>query len=293
MRTSNLFLVTGVSGSGKSTVISILEDLGFYCVDNLPAQMIGDFARYLETERDTGRPGRPGYALLLDCRDIDSSSPVLVELRRLKELGVDVFILFLECQDDVILRRYKETRRPHPLILEGSAVTTMFEALQLERVQLRAFRARADRIIDTSSFSPHDLKRTIENLLGSTHKFCIEFCSFGFKFGVPADADLVLDVRFLPNPHFLPELRPLTGMDQAVSEFVFHSGDALDLVKHYTELLAFLLPRYQKEGKHYLIAGFGCTGGRHRSVAITNRMAEEISNLGYEVIVSHRDKDRV
>ena len=293
MRTRSLYVVTGVSGSGKSTAISAFEDLGFSCVENLPAQMIGDYARYLESGGELHRPEVPGYALLLDCRDIESSKTVIKELKRLQSLGVAVFVLFLDCQDDVILRRYQETRRPHPLILEGSATGTMSNALQLERSQLSSFRAKADRIIDTSSFSPHDLKRAIESMLGSTHAFSIEICSFGFKFGIPRDADIVLDVRFLPNPHFVPELRPLTGNDAQVSEFVFHSGEAEELVKKYSELLIFLLPRYRKEGKHYLSIAFGCTGGRHRSVAIANRIAAELVERGYVVSVGHRDKDRV
>lgn len=293
MRTRSLYVVTGVSGSGKSTAISAFEDLGFSCVENLPAQMIGDYARYLETGGELHRPELPGYALLLDCRDIESSSSVVGELKRLRSLGVQIFILFLDCQDDVILRRYQETRRPHPLILEGTMRGTMSDALQLERAQLSSFRAKADRIIDTSSFSPHDLKREIEAMLGSTHAFNIEICSFGFKFGIPRDADIVLDVRFLPNPHFVPELRPLTGNDSSVSEFVFHTGEAEELVQKYVELLVFLLPRYRKEGKHYLIIAFGCTGGRHRSVSIAKRIANDLQKHGYQVSISHRDQDRV
>lgn len=294
MQAKRFFLISGVSGSGKSTVVSVLEDLGFCCIDNLPVQMMPDFISYTKGRQGIGIANRSGYAILLDWESVTHSGfPVISDdLAVVKSMGFDPFVLFLDCQDEVVLRRYQETRRPHPLIVSDSAISTISEALKLERERLSSFREAADLVMDTSGFSPHDLRRAIENLLGSSHTFYLEVSSFGFKYGLPRNVDLVMDVRFLPNPHFVPELRFLTGEDSRVREFVFNSNDADLLVKHYLRLLVFLLPRYKEEGKHYLFIAFGCTGGRHRSVAIANKIGEELAALGYKVAVNHRDKDR-
>lgn len=316
MLADKLFVVTGVSGSGKSTVLHAFKDLGYYSVENLPGAMIADFVRYFKQEhaqdngvisgspccsekesRDgvtaTSSPSFAGYVLTLNTADPRWHVAAIEQLSRLREQGVKVIQLFIDCQDEVLMRRYQETRRPHPLFVARASVETMAQALCAEREHLQAFRSNADRIIDTSSYSPHELRRLIEGLLGAQQALQVEVVSFGYKFGVPRDADLVIDVRFLPNPHFETELRALTGEERSVDEFVFRSGEAQEFLEHYLRLLTFLLPRYLNEGKSYLIIAVGCTGGRHRSVAVSRHLAQAIKNLGYKVTNSHRDKDRL
>jgi len=303
MKAESLIVLSGVSGSGKSTALNALEDLGFYCVDNLPPPLIGKFAEYLVALPDAGgKPparddfGHPQwskhFALLLNCYEAEDIPSVLLAFNRLRSEGVQVRLLFFDCQDEIILRRYKETRRSHPLLGNRPEGKSIAEALAEERRLLAEFRGAALRTFDTSSYSPHELRRAIADYIGENFELEVTFQSFSYRFGIPADTDLVLDVRFLPNPHFDPKLKDRTGIDPEVAKFVFQGTDGEELVRHYTALLRFLLPRYKAEGKRYLNVSVGCTGGKHRSVAVVERLRKELEGLEIRLVARHRDKDR-
>lgn len=319
MRTRELYIIAGVAGSGKATALKAFQDMGFVGIENLPAPLFTSFVDYLittapsENLRDLpdGTPAAPsitdqlapyvpgkerGYALSVDYREEIAYPSIQKATQRLKERGMKVVLLFLDCQDEVLLRRFQETRRPHPLFVHGSLlanVATMSQALFLERERLKEFFLVADRIIDTSSYTPHELRRIVEELVNdNSNTLSLEIASFGFKYGVPRDVNLVFDVRFLPNPHFVPELRALTGEHKDVESYVFQSGEALEFVNHLMSMLKYLLPNYLKEGKRYLTIAIGCTGGRHRSVAIAQCVSAQLSDMGCKTVVTHRDKDR-
>ncbi len=298
MSKKQLVIISGVSGSGKSTALNAFEDIGFFCVDNLPSPLIGDFAKKImlgdEDSSDTSSPPlqpEKYYALLIDCR----TEGFFPELQRvvdsLKQVGTNIRMLYLDAHDDVLLRRFKETRRPHPLVREGSAVTTVTQALQYERRVLSDFRAKADKIIDTSSFTPHDLKRAVTQFYrresSKPSPLELTITSFGFKYGLPVNADIVIDVRFMANPHFVPELREFTGLEQTVADYVFQTKDAQEFIDRFSDLLRFLIPRYVEEGKCYLTVAVGCTGGKHRSVAVSCKLAESLADCGAQVSVKH------
>ena len=304
MAKERLVIITGVSGSGKSTALDALEDLGFFCIDNLPAPLITGLVDFLiklqvgpapDGSSGTGSfaPSYRDVALLVDCRDENSFPKVQHAIERLQAAGVDVSLLFFESSDEVIIRRFQETRRPHPLLIIGGSVHSVQEAVQKERELLADFRDIAATVLDTSTYSPHDLRRSIENYIGHERALEIVLLSFGFKYGVPHDADLVVDVRFLPNPHFVPGLRQLTGVDKKVEDYVFSSEDSQEFLLKYRELLKFLIPHYQKEGKRYLTIGVGCTGGKHRSVAVSRRLEEGLGASGLKIKVRHRDIERI
>jgi UPF0042 nucleotide-binding protein len=287
-----LVIITGISGSGKSTALNAFEDLGFNCIDNLPGALTSGFVDFLLSGEGASAKGDVKFALLVDCRDQRSFTSLRESIERLKGEGVDVSLLFFDCQDEVIVRRFRETRRPHPLLRSETLLQTIGQALEAERELLADLKEAADRVLDTSAYTPHDLRRLIEAYCdhqGSLHVF-LE--TFGFKYGVPHDVDLMIDVRFLPNPHFVEELRPLTGEDKRVYDYVISQADAQTVLEKYGNLLEFLLPKYIEEGKRYLTIGIGCTGGRHRSVAIARALESQLGDKDYDVSVIHRDSGR-
>jgi len=299
-----LLVISGVAGSGKSTALKTLEDCGFHCIDNLPTSLFAAFVDFLLLEDEALSSAAvniasPGvgplrrYALLVNCRNEDSSALIEQSLSRLRSGGVCVRVLYFDCQDEIIFNRYKETRRPHPMTLEDFSVRSLPKALAKEREYSAELRALSDVVFDTTSYTPHELRRVLEEYLGVKAEMAIEVVSFGFKFGLPKDADLVIDVRFLPNPHFVAGLRERTGEDPLVATYVISSPEAEEFLMHYQTLLAYVLPKYALEGKRYLRLCVGCTGGRHRSVAIANKVAEFLRSRGYSPSVSHRDVSRV
>ncbi len=279
-------ILTGVSGSGKSTALRALEDAGFYCVDNLPIIIV---EKLLELSGHTaGEVSR--IALGVDAREGRFLSEAPRVIRELREKGADVQVLFLDSSDETLIRRYSETRRRHPMAGEG----TVADGIAAERQALAALKALADEVIDTTTLNVHELKRLVTRRLVGTEstRLGVTVVSFGFRFGIPTHADLVLDVRFLPNPYFIPELKPHPGTDPRVSEFVLSQPDARAFLDRMVELLGFLLPRYRNEGKSYLTIAIGCTGGKHRSVALASALAERLSSGGQPVRLWHRDMEK-
>lgn len=276
-----LVVITGMSGSGKASVLKAFEDLGYYCVDNLPVELIPQFAelsRHSEFERT---------ALVVDIREGKQLTQLPSILKGLKE-KVNTRVIFLEASDEVLVRRFSETRRPHPL---GKS-KTIPAAIGTERERLVDIRNLADSIIDTSSFNVHDLRaHTIEKFKkkGADNAIAVSCLSFGYKHGVPRDCDLLFDVRFLPNPHFVPELRPYTGRDAKVARYVSSFPQTKEFIQRISKLLVYLLPHYVREGKSYLTIGFGCTGGQHRSVFIAEQVKKHLAKAKYDVRVVHRD----
>jgi UPF0042 nucleotide-binding protein len=282
-----LLIVTGMSGAGKSTVIQILEDMNYFCVDNLPPAL---FYKFFELIEKTEEPDRK-IAMVIDIRSGKHLKDIFVYLDGLRERNINSYVLFLEASDNIIVDRFKETRRRHPMIDICGGV---LEGVKEERRILEDIRGRADLIIDTSSLSATKLRERIKELWGKGKgiKFRVSFMSFGYKYGVPIDADLLIDVRFLPNPFYIPELKEKTGNDKEVQDFVFKQKATTIFLEKYTDLLAFLLPMYEKEGKSNLTVGIGCTGGKHRSVTLTNYLAEKIGEMGYQAEKRHRDIER-
>jgi UPF0042 nucleotide-binding protein len=286
---SSLILVTGVSGAGKSTAMDLLADSGYYVVDNLPVPLIDNFLAF---SRVAGARYR-NTALLLDIDSSESQSLLLPLLREKSVRPSAVKLIFLDADNRSILRRYSETRRPHPGF-DAERDRSLDDTIQRERARLQPIKEVADIILDTSAFNIHTLRRELAEFIGSLGAVAdrtmrINFLSFGFKRGAPIDCDLVVDVRFLRNPHFVEELRELDGRDQQVVEYVFASPEAEDFVARYSELLTFLIPKYQAEGKAYLNVGVGCTGGKHRSVAIAEALSRAIDGSQHLVSVKHRD----
>ena len=271
-----------MSGSGKGTVLKVLEDLGFYSVDNLPIELMPKFAELTQSSSTIRRA-----ALVVDIREGATLSQLPKTLKAMKR-RLPVRLVFLEAQDSTLVRRFSETRRPHPL---GSGVTVV-EGIGTERSRLKAIRALADHIIDTSKFTVHELRDYIQATFAGARdqeKMMISIVSFGFKHGVPSDADLVFDVRFLPNPNYIPEFKPLTGKNTRVARYVAGFPQTREFLGRLSDLLRFLLPHYLAEGKSYLTIAFGCTGGQHRSVMMAAEMRKRLSDAGYRVKESHRD----
>jgi len=281
----HLVVVTGMSGAGRSTALRALEDLGYFCVDNIPPALIPQLLELLAKGGELSRVG-----LGVDVRTGGFLEGAASVLDALIAGGHEVELLFLESQDDELVRRFSETRRAHPLAPGGN----LLEAIQKERERLAPLRARARLIIDTTGLSVHDLRRSLVDFIargGRRSRMVTRVVSFGFKFGLPVDADLVFDLRYLPNPHFVPELRPHTGLDEAVARFVLDSPEAQDLLTDLSAMLRKLLPRYEREGKAYLTVAVGCTGGQHRSVAMAEAIAARLRDQG-DVVVEHRDMHR-
>ena len=281
-------VVTGLSGAGKTHAIRALEDVGYFCVDNLPLALIPTFANLTVG----GDRQLQHAAVVVDIRGGQELSTFPAMYRQLKRRrGLRLALVFLEAVDPILVRRFSETRRPHPLAPTGSAA----EGLREERRRLRPIRVLADRIIDTSRLSVHDLRRAILGLAQAERKtlpLAVNIVSFGFKHGVPLDADLVFDVRFLPNPHFIPALRPLTGLHPKVSRYVLRAPAAKKFLRLTAALLRFLIPEYIAEGKTYLTIAIGCTGGHHRSIAVGEALARELKRMrGVVLRVRHRDPE--
>ena len=283
-----ILVISGLSGSGKSRVASYLEDIGYYIVDNLPAEMMVVFADFCAASK--GRYDR--VALVYDVRTGEPAQKLIDALERMKSSGINCRMLFLEADTQSIINRYKETRRSHPLAEAG---TTVAQELQKERILLQPVRDHADYVLDTSGFSTSKLHAEILNLFGDAtleDGMHVNVLSFGFKNGIPVEADLVMDVRFMPNPYYIEELKRKTGLDDAVRDYVFSFSQTNDFMKRLKDMLSFLLPLYSEEGKSVLVLAIGCTGGHHRSVAITHAMAEFIQQAGYPVTEIHRDITR-
>ena len=284
---SRVVILTGVSGSGKSTALRALEDAGFYCVDNLPIVFL---EKLLELSAHTaGEVTR--IALVVDAREgrFLAEAPRVIDGVRRKGTRVDV--VFLDASDEALLRRYSETRRRHPLAVGSGTVP---EGIAAERHALAGLKGIANEIIDSSSLNVHELKRLVHGRFveGEVERMGVTVVSFGFRYGLPSHADLVLDVRFLPNPYFVPELRPHPGTDARVEEYVLGHPDAQAFVDRAVDLCEFLLPRYRSEGKSYLTIALGCTGGRHRSVAIGAALARKLQAMGTDVRLWHRDMEK-
>lgn len=275
-----IVIITGLSGSGKTIALRALEDSGFFCVDNLPVTLIESFAAIIFRDRDIRKIG-----IGIDIREKGFLSEIIGVLKNLRN-QYHTEVLFLEAEEDVLLRRFKETRRPHPL---GGNIE---KAIQIEKERLSLLSENADRIIDTSSFTPHQLRQFITSLY-RTQKIrkamTVVLISFGFKFGAPQSADLLFDVRFLPNPNFVPKLKKLKGTDKRVSDFVFKKPEAKLLMAKIKDLMDFLIPLYIKEGKSYLTVGIGCTGGNHRSPAIVEKLKRSLKRHPIDIHIVHRD----
>jgi RNase adapter protein RapZ len=288
MSASITFVVlTGMSGAGKSFAIKCLEDMGFFCVDNLPTTLIPTFADLVARSQQTP----PRVALGVDVRAGEYLRHLIEAIEALRARDHRVEVLFLEAGDETLVRRYHETRRRHPLAGEGQVL----DGIRAERHALADLREIADRIIDTSALTVHQFKDQLVTLYGSPETrtgLATALISFGFKHGIPIDADLVFDIRFLPNPHFVPELRRLDGRDARVSEFIFKHEESRELLRRLQHLLDFLLPAYQREGKAYLTIAVGCTGGRHRSVSMVEELRRLLEERGLPPSVVHRDIDR-
>ena len=284
----HVVIVTGLSGSGKSTAIRVLEDLGFYCIDNLPVVLTPKFIELCQnSEEEIMR-----VALGIDLRERAFLADYPAVLEDIRRAGHNVEILYLDAADDVLVRRFSETRRPHPLA-EGTNVAA---GIRREREKLAGLKEMADRIIDTSAYTVHQLRDELRSLLGvitgGEEAMRVFVVSFGYKYGLPSDTDMVLDVRFLPNPFFVEELRLLDGTDPAVARYVLDRPETERFLERTMALLEFTLPLYEREGKRYLTLGVGCTGGRHRSVAIVAELERRLVAHGYPVRSQHRDAAR-
>jgi UPF0042 nucleotide-binding protein len=280
-------VITGISGAGKSFGIKCLEDMGFFCVDNLPTTLIPTFADLVVRSQQSPRR----VALGVDVRAGEYLPHLIDAIGELRARGHTVEVLFLEASDEALVRRYHESRRRHPLAGDGQVL----DGILAERKALAHLRGIADRIIDTSALTVHQFKDLLVTLYGSPQArtgLATSLISFGFKHGIPIDADLVFDIRFLPNPHFVDELRPLDGRDERVSAFIFKHEESRELLRRLEELFVFLLPAYQREGKAHLTIAVGCTGGRHRSVSFVEELRRFLEGQGFSPTVVHRDMDR-
>ncbi len=277
-------VVTGLSGAGKSTTLNYLEDAGYYCVDNLPVQLISEFAKLLNENDEIERA-----ALGIDVRTGSAFDELESALENIGRMGIDYEILFLESDDSVLVKRYKETRRLHPLAF-GDRIEV---GIERERKRLSNIKKRAGHIIDTSRMLTRELKAEIDRIFVNDREFknlYVTILSFGFKYGIPSDADLVFDVRFLPNPYYHDELRPLTGKDKAVSDFVLGFDEAHAFLDKLEDMLAFLIPNYIAEGKNQLVVAIGCTGGKHRSITLAEALYERMGKYDdYGFRLEHRD----
>jgi RNase adapter protein RapZ len=280
-----LVIVTGISGAGKASALKAFEDLGFHAVDNLPLELLPDFAALVEKSSEIQEA-----AIVVDVREgltLDRFPQILIAVKRL----LPTRVVFLDAQDAVLVRRYSETRRPHPLGRKETVARSIVEERQL----LDSIRNVADTLIDTSDFNVHELRSHIQARFGhqdESKQLLVSCLSFGFKNGVPLDADMVFDVRFLPNPHYVPEFRKLTGLDPRVAAYVHKFPQTREFQKRVMDLLLYLLPHYVEEGKSYLTIAFGCTGGQHRSVMMVEEIAVKLRSAGYQVKTLHRDTPR-
>jgi RNase adapter protein RapZ len=284
-RGAELVIITGMSGSGKASTLKAFEDLGYYCVDNLPIGLIPGFADLVKQSAEIERA-----ALVADIREGEQLRKLPAIIRSLKK-QLNTTVIFLEAADESLVRRFSETRRPHPLGKDS----TVRNALSKERRMLRPIRAMADLVVDTSRFTVHELRAHITQKFtaGGTDKdILVSLVSFGYKAGVPNDSDLVFDVRFLPNPHFVPKFRHLTGRHPQVAKYIRSFPQTQEFIDRISNLLIYLIPHYLREGKSYLTIAFGCTGGQHRSVMIAEEVKKRLAKPGYRVKVVHRDSPK-
>jgi len=282
-----LIVISGLSGSGKSTATGALEDLGYYCVDNLPLPLLRTFLA--DPQAQVG--DRSLIAVVTDVRSRESAEVLPRLLTSFDRGKFELTVLFLEAAEDVLLRRYSETRRSHPI---GRGERTVIDGIRKEKTLLAPLRGCADLILDTGGWSVHDVRREIHRqfAVGDRGGLTVSLVSFGFKHGIPAGSDLVFDVRFLPNPFFVPELREQSGRQPAVQEFLDAQEDYCELKNRLQDLLEFLLPRYQRENRAYVSLAIGCTGGKHRSVSTCEHLGQQLTGLGWQVRLRHRDVDR-
>lgn len=282
----SLVIITGMSGAGKTVAIQSFEDMGYFCVDNMPPSLI---PKFWELIRESGKVTK--IALVVDLRSrsfFDEIQNMLAEIENTQL--IDTKILFLDASDVELVSRYKETRRVHPMAMDGLVT----EGIRKERAILEDLKVKASLVIDTTTLTPRQLREKINQEFRHNNEsgFRVEMLSFGFKYGLPIDADIVMDVRFLPNPHYIPELRPLTGCDKPVYDYVMSFEQTEKFYQSFSQLLLQIMPGYIKEGKSSLTIAIGCTGGQHRSVALTNRVGECLKENGYTVNTTHRDKDK-
>ena len=280
-----LVVITGMSGAGKTVAMQSFEDMGYFCVDNMPPSLL---PKFWELVKESGKITK--IALVIDLRSRAFFDEIMTSISGLDNTSfITTKILFLEASDDALVSRYKETRRTHPLAGDGR----VYDGIVAERRLLQDIKVRAQKVIDTTTLSPRKLREEIMHTFsnGDTDIFTIQVVSFGFKYGIPIDADIVMDVRFLPNPHYIEELRPLTGQDHAVYDYVMSQPETKTFYHKFMELLDFVIPGYKKEGKSSVTIAIGCTGGQHRSVAFAKRIAEDLAK-NWPVNESHRDKDR-
>ncbi|MCK8828045.1 RNase adapter RapZ [Natroniella acetigena] len=279
-------IITGMSGAGKSETVKIFEDVGFFCVDNLPPALISKFAELCRQSK--GEINQ--VALVVDIRGGDFFDNLFAELAKLENIITNYRILFLEAETETLINRFKKTRRRHPLAQQGR----ILEAINLERERLERIRGKADKIIDTTNLTPKELKKRIqEDFIEKKNEkqLNLSVLSFGFKYGVPLDSDLMFDVRFLPNPHYVDSLRPLTGEDKRVQDYVLKWPITQKFKYKLFDMIKFLIPQYIKEGKSHLMIAVGCTGGKHRSVTLAEKLYQELKNE-YNVLIEHRDSNK-
>lgn len=282
----HLVVITGMSGAGKTVAIQSFEDMGYFCVDNMPPGLI---PKFWELIRESGKVTK--IALVVDLRSRAFFEEIQNMLVEIDNTGfIDTSLLFLDASDEELVSRYKETRRTHPMAMDGLVT----EGIRKERAILEDLKTRATLVIDTTNLTPRQLREKINYEFKQTDDlgFHIEMLSFGFKYGLPIDADIVMDVRFLPNPHYIPELRPKTGLDKEVYDYVMSFPETDEFYNDFVTLLKNILPGYVKEGKSSLTIAIGCTGGQHRSVALSERVGKALKELDYRVNITHRDKDK-
>lgn len=288
MKAKRFFILTGMSGAGKTLALKILEDWGVFCIDNLPPALVGKLHELSQkSEKDLH-----DLAVTIDIRGGNFFNDIFAELQKIEETGQTYEIIFLESEDEVLVNRYKESRRRHPLLQEG----TILEAIKKERLLLEELRGKANWLIDTSKLSKEQLKKKLQTIVLLDNKdsqMTVTVMSFGYKYGLPLDADLAMDVRFLPNPHYVPTLKPLTGLEQSVQDYIAKWPVTQKFIAKFFDLTHYLLPQYQVEGKSHLLIAIGCTGGQHRSVFLTEKLADSLIAKGYDVNVIHRDRGQI
>lgn len=283
----NFIIVTGMSGAGKSTAIKFFEDMGYYCVDNIPPSLIVNFAELISMHAEKYK----NVVLGIDIRGGILFSELFSSLCQLKQAEHSYEIIFFDCSDQVLIQRYKETRRLHPLARNER----IEEGIQKEREILKEIKMKANYIIDTSKLLTKETRELLYNIYSKQDKFnnlMITIVSFGFKYGLPIDSDLVFDVRFAPNPYYIPEMRPFTGNDAVIRDYVMQFEESQVFLEKLTDMIDFLLPNYSKEGKNQLVIAIGCTGGKHRSVTIANHLYDHLKAKGHAVNIQHRDIDK-
>lgn len=287
-----IVLITGMSGAGRTESMHVFEDLGYFCVDNLPTKLIANLVEMQAQEKTQDEATANKIAIVCDARNGKYFSALADEIKAIREQGTSLRVVFLDSDDEKLVARYKASRRRHPLCDDG---TTIVEGIQKERAMMSPIKALADTVIDTSDMLPQNLRSQLRGMFESqtdNRGLTVTVYSFGFKHGAPLDADVVIDVRFLPNPYWDPELRPLTGLDAQVRDYVMLRDETVEFEKKWHDLLDVIMPGYVKEGKQQLAIGIGCTGGQHRSVAIAESTGAYLKNKGYRVSIAHRDLEK-